>query len=453
MGTMDPRHAPASSPARHASTRERWRVGALTLALALGPGACATHEGAGWGASRATPQPAEPSAPTTPTLHLFAFGDAGAQTRSQRHVTSELDRLLTRTRANGEIPIVLWLGNHFGDAGPAATSAIHNKRSRCAPPPELWRVPERAELAAVIHRHQAAGLASFAVLGPNDWQCDAPELIFRARSDATSPQPWIMPTYNYVVQIDQRGDASVISACTHEAPARCTITRDPASEPLLELVFLDTSPWNQAQVPDHPTTRETSSLGQQRALLQALTDHPAGPLRVLVTHHPIESAGPHGQGGLAADSAFFYTAPELRAALDAGLFAGVISAHDRDLQVSADISDGVKRSSRYWLDYPVFQIVAGASATPDGRPGAGKRGWRWYKGQSLIPDLISAHAGFAELVVSTSALRGVLHARRRGRWRVGEVSLPRDRARHPEVSPSPGLEPCIGCNTQPPRPR
>lgn len=368
---------------------------------------------------------------------MFALGDTGAPTSSQRRVARALSASLTTARTAGAAPIVLWLGNNTGTTGPSRVAS-----RRCAPVDALWQAKGRAEIGAIGREQLATGLASYAVLGPVDWSCGAPELLFQRPGERGLP--WVMPSYNYVVRVDRDGGHEVASRCEAAADAtRCELA-PAAPDVALELWLLDTTPWRAPEAPGSAV-----SMAEQRALLSTLAAAPEpGPLRVLVTHHPIETAGPHGLGGRYPDSAYHYTAPALREALDAGRFAGVISAHDRNLQVTADISDGVKRSSRHWLGSPVFQVVSGASARPDSRA-AGSRRWRWYRGQALIPDLLSTHAGYAELRIGDATIDALLHAYRRGRWREGHVEIPRDRPPHPAETPSPNLQPCLGCDTRP----
>ncbi|MCA9713645.1 MAG: hypothetical protein KC468_03010 [Myxococcales bacterium] len=476
------------------SPQARWGTAARSLVAAVLLCACASVQGEGWGAfeldatfraaaragvldegserGAAARSPGERGAELgaadsadvpadAPVVQLIAFGDAGASTAAQRQVTEALARTLEQARAEVEgarrvIPVVLWLGNNFGEHALAPVPAGDTRaRAVCISTQDAWSRPEAAALAKVVRAHRWAGFASFAVLGRRDWECGAPQLAFQEPGD-DGPHPWVMPTYNYVVRVFPGGEARVASRC--DAGPAITCALEPGGEAaLVELVLLDTSPWNDPPFGERSEDRDAESLAQQRALLEAVrasaAERASAPLRLLVTHHPIETAGPHGQGGLYPDSAFMYTEPALQRLLDDGVFAGVISGHDRNLQVTADISDGVKRSSRYWLDYPVFQVVAGASSRPDGRAGAGARGLSWYKGQALIPDLISERAGFAELRVSADDVLALLHTRAGGRWRVGAVTIPRGRARHPVATASPGMEPCVGCDSRPPRPR
>ena len=193
-------------------------------------------------------------------------------------------------------------------------------------------------------------------------------------------------------------------------------------------------------------TAADASLVQQQALLAALEATPSTVPRLLVTHHPVETAGPHGQGGLFPDSAYGLHPEPLRRAISHGVFAGALSGRDRNISASADIFDAVKRSSRFWLPHPMFQVVSGATAHPDGSASGGRRSWLYYQSQSLMPDLFSNRAGFAELIVGPETYAAQLHQRRRGRWRAAQIEVPRERPPHPVETPSPVMDPCLRCD-------
>ena len=118
---------------------------------------------------------------------------------------------------------------------------------------------------------------------------------------------------------------------------------------------------------------------------------------------------------------------------------------------AGDIADGVKRSSRFWLKRPFFQVVSGGAAHPDGAPSGGRRGWAYYQSQALAPDLLSNRAGFAELVIGPDAYAAQLHQRKRGRWRSAQVLVPRERPPHPAETVSPVLDPCLRCDPLTPK--
>jgi len=366
---------------------------------------------------------------------LLVFGDAGEPGRDQDRVRAQFAQVIENSLAAGEKPIVLWLGDNLGPRGPASESLAHTRRKTCVSVNQAAGTPGLARLIT-------AGVASYAVLGERDWQCGAPELLFH-NGAPTSTHPWVMPTHNYVVRVGADGSSAVVSACTPEQV--CTLS--PATiAPLVELVLLDSAAWLSRHPKGSPADLQAvASMDQQVSLLGALQAQPTSAPRLLVMHHPVETAGPHGQGGGLADSAFLFHHPRLQQALRDGMFRGVLSAHDRSLQVIDELADGVKRSSRVWLDYPVFQVVAGATSKPDGRPGAGPRRWKFYQGQALEPTLHSTHAGFAELWIEAKRITARLHAHRR-QWEVGEVVIPVAAPAFAEQTPSPGMEPCLNCN-------
>jgi len=383
--------------------------------LALG---CAIERGKLW--DRAAPAAAPPA------VSLLLLGEAGFPGRTAAVVAAEVERTLAARRRAGVPVVLLWLGDALGDA---------------CPPADAWARPGVARLAAVARAHQAAGGPSYAVLGAHEWRCGAPELTLRP---GRSPPPWTQPAANYVVRVQEDGATRVVSTCTHQL---CAVD---AAEPgtLVELVLLDTFAW-QGPPPTPLRRAADASLAEQQALLAALEAAPSTAPRILVTHHPIETAGPHGQGGLHPDSAFALHSEPLRRAIDRGVFAGALSGRDRDLSATADIFDATKRSSRFWLTHPFFQVVSGATARPDAR--GGRRGWIYYQGQALKPDLFSDRAGFAELLVGPDTYAAQLHQRKAGRWRAAQLAVPRARPPHPAETPSPVMDPCLYCDPLPPR--
>lgn len=381
---------------------------------------CAIERGKAWD------RPAPPASRAEPGAVSFVLlGEVGYPGRTAAIVAAEVERTVAARTAAGVPVVLLWLGDVLGD--------------ECRPAVALAR-PGVAELAAVARKHEAA---SFAVLGAQEWRCGAPTLHLQAGPGA---RPWRMPAANYVVRVARDGKTDVVSTCTD---AMCTV--EPATDAaLVDLVLVDTAAWLAA--PPRLLTAAETSLTQQQALLAALEAAPQTDVpRVLVTHHPIETAGPHGQGGLWPDSAYALHSEPLRRAIDRGMFAGAVSGHDRSLSATADIFDAVKRSSRAWLAHPLFQVVSGGLAHPDGAPAGGRRGWVYYQGQALKPDLLSNRAGFAELLVRPDGYVAELHQRKLGRWRAARLQISRDRPPHPAETPSPVMDPCLYCDPLTPR--
>ena len=395
----------------------------LALHAATAPG-CATQRGRAW--DRPAP------APAAPAVSLVLLGEVGHPGRTLGLVADELGRTLAARRAAGVPVVLLWLGDILGDT--------------CDPAAALARPGVRA-LADLARAHVAAGGPSYALLGVHEWRCGAPAL--HLVDSASDPRPWRLPAANYVVRVARDGTSAIVSRCTAQT---CAV--EPASDAaLVDLVILDTAAWLGPPARGGPMlTAADASLVQQRALLAALdAAAPTAVPRLLVTDHPIETAGAHGQGGLFPDSAYALHAEPLRRAIARDLFAGALSGHDRTISATADIFQAVKRSSRFWLPSPFFQVVSGAAAAPDGAPSGGRRGWLYYQGQSLNPDLYSNRAGFAEVVVGPEDYALQLHQRRLGRWRTAQVTVPRERPPHPVETASPVMDPCLRCDPVPPR--
>jgi hypothetical protein len=392
------------------------------MSLWMSLSACATERGKAWD----LPAPA----PAAPELSLVLIGEAGSPGRTAARTADELARTLAARRRDGVPVVLLWLGDVLGDDCDASVALAR---------------PGVRELARVARAHEAAGGPSFAVLGAHEWRCGAPSLHQQA---GPGPRPWRLPAANYVVRIQPDGASKVVSNCRDQV---CTLApADPAA--LVDIVLLDTAAWLGPPAQGGPLlTAADTSLAQQQALLAALEATPQDTPRLLVTHHPIETAGPHGQGGLYPDSAYALHPEPLRRAIDLGLFAGALSGHDRSLSATADIADGVKRSSRFWLKRPIFQVVSGGAAHPDGAPSGGRRSWAYYQSQALAPDLLSNRAGFAELIIGPDAYAAQLHQHKRGRWRSAQLLVPRERPPHPAETVSPVLDPCLRCDPLTPK--
>jgi len=382
--------------------------------LALG---CATQRGRGW--DRPAP------APVAPAVSLVLLGEVGHPGRTAGKVAAEVRRTLAARRAAGVPVILLWLGDMLGDD--------------CNPVTALGQ-PGVRSFADLAREHATAGGLGYAVLGAHEWRCGAPSVHVQP---TTGPRPWRMPAANYVVRVAHDGSSAVVSQCSDRL---CTV--EPATDAaLVDLVMLDTAAWLGPASRGGPLlTAADASLAQQQALLAALEATPATAPRLLVTHHPIETAGPHGQGGLFPDSAYFLHPDPLRRAIARGVFAGALSGRDRNISFTADIFDAVKRSSRFWLAHPMFQVISGATAHPDGTLAGGRRSWHFYQGQSLKPDLFSNRAGFAELLVTPETHTAQLHQRRRGRWHAAQIAVPTGRPPHPVETTSPVMDPCLRCD-------
>lgn len=407
------------------------KASAALLPLAI---AGCVHRGAGWEA----PPPAPSGAPA---VSLLLIGEV-TPGKTIRRVARELDAALDAEKRAGRTPVVLWLGNNVFPAGPVAGDGD----AECVGVERAWSQRGPAELAATV---RTQGTPSFAALGHREWRCGHPELELQATAEE-GPHPWAMPDHNYVVRVGTDGSTRVVSACGAAGEAQCGI--EPGAKEggaLVDLVVLDTVPW--VIPPEAGTaadTRAQASLAQQAALLEGLSrmDPATAPPRILVSHVPVETAGIHGQGGLSPTATFRQFPPPLRDALRDGVFIGVVSAHDRSLQATADLSDAVKRSAKTWLVAPVFQVVSGASARPDGHAPFTARQLRGFQGMSLVPDLYSTHPGFARVVLGPERVDVILHARHGGRWTTGGVSFDLHRPPHPPESASPSTAPCLRCD-------
>ncbi|MEZ4385113.1 MAG: hypothetical protein R3A79_27535 [Nannocystaceae bacterium] len=419
--------------------------GVLAVAAASG---CAYHRGAWTGRPAAALVDAEPG----PELRIFVVGEPGAGGRHAKRVAARVDERVAASRELGIPSVLVWPGS----AGtPARCDGSVARRA--------------APLAALAQAHVAGGGASVASVGDHDWLCERSQTAWVDRLSEAPPVElavdraqaqgcadadavacvWPQPTLNYVVRIDRQGQARRVSTCAG-APLVCAIAED-GGDAVVDLVVLDTGAWLRS--PDAASAKAAAerSLAEQGALLAALAERGrGGPERILVANHPIESAGPHGLGGLFADIGFLYHSLALQEALVAGAFAGVLSAYERSLQVTPDLSAAIQRSSRAWIDYPVFQVISGTSSRGGG---VGARTWPFFQGIALAPDHRSDRPGFAELTITGDAFVVALHARRGGRWQVAKTTIPRRRPPARIEATLPGMEPCLTCDTRDPEAR
>ncbi len=337
---------------------------------------------------------------------------------ASRRVAAELDRQLAAERAAGRTAVLLWTGNNIFPRGIGAEPP-------CLDPREAWSRRGVDALAAVGRRHIAEGGPSYGVLGRRDWLCGEPGSQL---AEDPGAHPFAMPDHNYVIRVDEAGATQLASRCDG---ATCSLA-PAAARDRLELVFLDLTPW----IHHHELDPRSQALGElvlarQAALLEALgPPEPGDPIRVLVTNVPVESAGVHGLGG----------------ARPTATFRGVVSAQDRSLQVTEDLSSAVARSAKVFIDRPFFQVVSGAASRPDARAVGSRRQIPYFTGVAVDPDLYSTHAGFAIVRTREDAIALELHARRGGRW--VEASRVVDRAADPLPSERtvPSMAPCLQCD-------
>lgn len=400
-------------------------------------GACTIHRGAGW------EQPT-PASRDEAKVSLLLLGEV-APGRTAATVSDELDRVLESERAGGREPVVLWLGNNVFPAGPVPEG--HGDQN-CVSAAEHWASKGPAALAAVVRKHGRLGTASYAILGNRDWRCGHPEL--ELQDDTEGVHPWAMPANNYVIRVGADGSTRVVSACAAIQPATCAVEDGSEKEQaLVDLVMVDSIPWAYPPAKDSPATDAAkTSLAQLDALLDGLgrMNPETAPPRILVSHLPIETAGLHGQGGKLPTATFRQLPEKLRHGLAAGMFVGAVSAHDRSLQATADVSPAVRRSARVWLEAPVFQVVSGASSRPDAGAVFTARQIPYFNGMTIEPDLYSTHAGFARVVLSSEQVDVVLHARRHGKWQTGGFSFAMRRPDHPKETPRTVTAPCLRCD-------
>lgn len=378
------------------------------LALLVGLLGC-VHRGATW--------QREPSSTPAHELGLVVIGQPRPG-RATREVARELDQLLAHERAAGRPSVVIWLGHDLGAPGDPSA------REPC-PTRSPWPEPGMRELADTLAEHLEEGGAIWGVAGPEALRC--PTL------DAGAPAI-ARPDAAYLVRLDAAGRSELASRC--EA-GTCTIAPEGPEPARLELVFIDPSAWIYPEL-DQVGSPGREALVELDALLAALAERP-GPPRVLVSPIPIESAGVHGYGGARARSVLRFQPASVRRAIAEGRFVGVIAGLERDLQASRDLADAIVRSDRSFVPAPLFQVVAGAA-------GGARATLPVSRGNSLINELESDHAGFARVRVGVDTLALELHARVAGRWQVGTLALPLVPTPTPALREAPAIQPCLRCD-------
>ncbi len=380
---------------------------ALVALASLGLGC--VHRGVGW-----QPEPSTEVAPDGVGVIVLGQARPGHATRE---VAEHLDELIARERSKGNAPIVLWLGRDHGPVGPDRAGACK---------PEGWAKPGLRELEQVLSEHVEAGGSVWAMPGPDDWRCGMPR----------QAAPLVQPDWAYLVHVHEDGRTTLASSCTEGERSDCELAT-PASDVLVELVFVDPSPWVYPEL--EQSADASRALDRLDALLIALAREPFTGPRILVSSVPIESSSIHGLGGWRQRVAHRFLPDSLRAAIDAGTFVGVISALERDLQVSDDLSGAIVRSDRDFIAAPIFQVISGAAGGARGELPAAR-------GNTLLNQLESDHPGFARLELSRDHVRIDLHARVVGRWQLGSRVLPLAPGPAPTLREVPPIQPCLRCD-------
>jgi len=392
------------------------RHAAAAFGLALALSACITHRGP-WRDGAAP-------APDREAITLVALGGAGHGGRRAQDSAEALDRLLAESRASGKPATVLWLGDAVG-SNPLG-------KPRCPERGARWTRRGIRELASVVREHVAQGGTSLGVPGAAEWQCDA-------LADRTPPIEWTAPA---LVRIDDAGRLHVASRCDAE---RCRV--EPATKPAkVELVLLDLWPW----LGPKDVRNADREVARTAALLAALPRGEGTPPRVLVVYLPVEGALARGTGGRGRPLATFHLLPPaVQTAVSEGDFVGVIAGGEHGQYTVLDVGWGIRRTDRVWLKKPVWQVVSGAVADANERPGAAFR--RSWFGHSIgyEPNVRTDHAGFTVVRITSDDAEAVLGADVRGRWEHARIALPLSVAPHPVQGPAPVMTPCLRCASVP----
>ena len=373
-----------------------------------------THRAHQWERQTATTSPAPLTAPS-----IVLVGEAGAAGRTAAHTAEGLASTLEAERAAGRRPVVVWLGDLLLD---------RRGRLDCAAVSSTWSRKGVDALAEVVREHTRRGGSAYGLPGEAAYRCGA-----RASLRQATDRPTAQPGTHYVVDVLPSGDTRVALSCdggTCSGP-------DPDTTPHVQLVFVDLTPW----IAGHRPAEHDLDLSSLEALLQRLEAEP-GPPRILVANYPVEAAGFHGDSGGDPDSTVHMLPPPVTRALKAGVFVGVLAAHDRATYASSDISDGTIRGDRVFLPHAVFQVVSGSASDPDVRHSW--RRLRFNSSNTLVAGRYTPRPGFAVISLSESP-SATLHAYRHGRWQRTSVPLSLDPPTRPALVRVPTTVPCLRC--------
>jgi hypothetical protein len=345
------------------------------------------------------------------------LGNAGAPTDQADDTAEHLAEVLEGQRRAGTKPIVLWLGNNTHSG----------KRRAPCPPLGSGAGPRSARLRETVARHVAEGGQSFAVPGPVEHTCGLA---------TTESSAFRRPAPQYVVAVGPDGVTRVRWTCT---AAGCQ-EHDADAPTAVELVMVDPTPWTEHLRDAEPTLRALDHL------LEILGEQPRElrPPRVLVSHFPVEAAGEHGMAGYDADATIHTLYPPLRDAVLAGMFDGVVAAHDHATYAHPDLTDAIKRSDKMWTQAPLWQVVSGAASMPVNASVRAAPKTRYYTSSAYVPDVYTPRTGFAVVQLSGDEVTATLHAKAR-RWSTTSLHMPLRQPPHPAETPSPTMAPCLRC--------
>lgn len=391
--------------------RSRARTHGLRLCLALGlavsPSCVSERGGPGLWRPSEVGQGVLKAGP----IDLFVLGGSPRKASTSAIATALAERVSPAST-------VLWLG------------ARHEGRDDCQDPSR--GDPALADLDASL------GAASvFSVGNPRERFCGS-----------SGPSSARSPDTHYLVDIGV-DEPVVHTPCYHSSDAEAQDLEElrcphpSANEGVqLRLLVVDETLWFRPEWDDESEAAKLE-LAQLNAIVDAIPENSSLPY-LLVTHFPIESEGVHGLGGLRAQATYVHHPESVQRALAKGRIDGVIAGLEANLQYVDDLGLAVKRSSRVWLDNPVFQVVSGAAGDADSHhPGVSRSRNRDI---ALKNDRFSPHAGFVHLGGDASTLEVEVLALHGNKWRSSSALVRTKRPAHPNETPAPPLTPCRDCD-------
>jgi hypothetical protein len=270
------------------------------------------------------------------------------------------------------------------------------------------------------------------------------------RCGSSGPPNALSPDTHYLIDLGAEGgsvhtpcyradgdDPSGVDSltCPHPAPDASTHLR---------LVVVDETLWFNPEWDDDSHVAKLE-LAELDAIIDAIpADSPVPHL--LVTHYPVESQGIHGLGGFRALTTYSHHPKSVQRALADGRIQGVVAGLEANLQYADDLALAVKRSSRVWLEAPIFQVVSGSAGDADVQhQGSFRTRTRWTN-IALTNDRISPRAGFAQLGGDRDTFEVQLHSLHGRKWKTSASLVEATRPPHPAETPAPPLAPCRNCD-------
>ena len=258
-------------------TRNVRALGRAPWGLLLLAAGCVTHRGA-WHTGGTSDHHMEASTDADPTVEVVLVANLAPEDGGAEAVASRVEEILAVDRPR----VVLWLGNVAGQPFRTVTPREARRGPRCSLLESAWSTGAAATLAAAVKRE--APKHAFATVGELDHRCG-----YGPQIRANEQGPWQVPGTHYVLRVHADGQVQVTASCRQGACSFTPPTNTASSEPLVDLVVVDLSPWLHPS--EQPEARRADELEVQ-AMEALLTE---------VGNAPAESGPPRLHGDLVSD--------------------------------------------------------------------------------------------------------------------------------------------------------